>query len=200
MARKKIDLSDIKTKDFDETSSFTDLMSKKEKTHRSSDDIDDMIYEKRKNTEELTRELEKAKEEYNKQIKGEELNAKKQKEKNETEENLGKTQILELTRVMKFNLEEVKTENQSKKNGITLLNIIGIFNLLCIGFYIYMLTFTNYQDSQNNYLINGSIIVLLVLLFGMSVVSGKKLRKIFNILNVISILSFIGFNIYIFIY
>lgn len=199
MGKKKIDLSDIKTNDLDETSSFTDLMTRKERLHRKdniveSNDIDDMINEKRKNTEELRKELEKAKEEYNKEI------GIKNKSKEDIEENLGKTQIMELTRQMKFNFEDVRLENNKKKNGITLLNIIGIFNLLCMGFYIYLLTFTNYQDKQNNYLIAGSIIVLLVLLFGLSVISGKKLRKVFNIFNIITIISFIAFNIYVLVY
>ena len=176
----------------------------KEKTNNVfNNDIEDMINEKRKNTEELTKELEKAKEEYNKEIIEEIKITKKQAKKDtddDIEENLGKTQILELTRQMKFNFENVKTENSSKKNGLTLLNIIGTLNLICIGFYIYLLTFSNYQDNQINYLIAGSIIVLLVLFFGISVISSKKLRKVFNVFNIITILAFIGFNIYILVY
>ena len=200
MSKQKIDLSNIKINDLDETSSFYDLMSRSERLKRkqninSSDDIDDMVNEKRRNTEELVKELEKAKEEYNKEINKTE---KIYKKIDINEENLGKTQILELTRQMKFNFEDVKLENE--KNTITLLNIVGTLNLICIGFYIYLLTFTNYQDNQNNYLIAGSIIVLLVLLFGISVISNKKVRKVFNILNILAILSFISFNIYIILY
>lgn len=175
---------------------------KKEKLNNRNqiDEIEDMINEKRKNTEELTKELEKAKEKYNKEI-IEEVKITKKQEKKETnddiEENLGKTQILELTRQMKFNFEDVKEENSKKKNGLTLLNIIGTLNLICIGFYIYLLTFSNYQDNQTNYLIAGSIIVSLVLFFGISVISGKRMRKVFNVLNIITILIFIAFNIYI---
>jgi len=165
-----------------------------------NDDIDDMVNEKRKNTEELTKELEKAREEYNNEIIEEVKITKKhsQKEiKDENEDNLGKTQILEFTRQMKFNFEDVKNENSKKKNGLTLINIIGILNLICIGFYIYLLTFSDYQDNQTNYLIAGSIIVLIVLFFGISVISSKKVRKVFNIFNIIIILAFIAFNIYI---
>lgn len=205
MKNKKIDLSDIKDNDLDKTSSFTDLMSRTErkkrklekeqyidKTNDNLNDIEEMINEKKKSTADLTKELEKAKKEYNKDF----IN----KEKDE-EENLGKTQILELTRQMKFNFEETKEENnKKKKNGISFLNIIGILNLLCIGFYIYLLTFTNYQDNPNNYLITGGIIVLLVLLFGLSVISGRKVRKVFNILNFLTILAFISFNAYLLLY
>lgn len=168
-----------------------------------NDDIEDMINEKRKNTEELTKELEKAKEEYNKEI-IEEVKISKKHVKNESnydiEENLGKTQTLELTRQTKFNFEDIKNENIQKKNGLTLLNIVGTLNLVCVGFYIYLLTFSNYQDNQTNYLIAGCIIVLLVLFFGISVISSRKLRKVFNVFNIITILTFIAFYIYILVY
>lgn len=168
-----------------------------------NDDIEDMINEKRKNTEELTKELEKAKEEYNKEI-IEEVKISKKHVKNESnydiEENLGKTQTLELTRQTKFNFEDIKNENIQKKNGLTLLNIVGTLNLICVGFYIYLLTFSNYQDNQTNYLIAGCIIVLLVLFFGISVISSRKLRKVFNVFNIITILTFIAFYIYILVY
>lgn len=193
MSKKKIDLSDIKQNDLDETSSFTDLMTKREKIHRkdnlSSDDIDDMINEKRKNTDDLTEELEKAKIEYNKEINLE--------TDEETEEKLGKTQIIELTRQMKFNFAEKKEENNKKKKyGISPLNIVGELNLLCIGYYIYLLAFTNYQDVEFRYMLNGMIIVLMVLLFGLSVVTGKKISKLFHIINILVIFTFVFYNTY----
>ena len=41
---------------------------------------------------------------------------------------------------MKFNFDEIKQENnERKKKGISVLNIIGEINLLCIGYYIYLL-------------------------------------------------------------
>ena len=192
MSKKKIDLSDIKTNDLDETSSFTDLMTRKERINRNinSNDIDDMINEKRKNTKEITKELEKAKEEYNKEIQ-------KEKNKKNNEDSLGKTQILELTRAMKFNFEETKEENKNKKkHGISPLNIVGELNLFCIGYYIYLLAFTNYQDIEARYMLNGGIIVLMVLLFGLSVVTTKKISKFFYIINILVIITFIIYNTY----
>lgn len=196
-----IDLSDIKEEDLDKTSSFTDLMTRSERRKRkiekeeeylisdNNNDIEDMIIEKKKSTKDLTIELEKAKEGYKKEL------------KKDNEEDLGKTQILELTRQMKFNFEETKKENnKKKKKGISILNVIGEVNLLCIGYYIYLLVFTNYQDNEFNYLITGGIIVLLVLLFGLSVVTNKKASKFFNILNILAILAFIVFNIYTLVY
>ena len=201
---KKIDLSDIKENDLDKTSSFTDLMSKREKKYRTKqieetiekDDIEDMVNEKKKSTKDLTKELEEAKNTYNK-----EYNIKKEEEtkteNEDKEDNLGKTQILELTRQMKFNFEENKQENnKNKKKGISILNVIGEVNLFCIAYYIYLLGFTNYQDDRNNYIINGGIIILLVLLFGLSVVTNKKVSKFFNILNILTLLAFLGFNAY----
>ena len=196
---KKIDLSDIKEIDLEKTSSFTDLMSRSERRKRKNDennfikqsnsDIEEMIDERKKSTKDLTRQLEKAKEEYKKQV------------KENSDEELSKTQILELTRQMKFNFEETKKENiETNKNGVSLLNIIGITNLLCIGFYIYLLVFTNYQDIELNYMITGGIIILLVLLFGLSVVTSKKVSKFFKVLNILAIISFIGFNIYTILY
>lgn len=196
MSKKKIDLSNIKEIDLDETSSFTDLMTKKERINRkkhidSSNDIDDMINKKRKNTEELSRELKKAKEEYN-NIKNE-----KEKKQEKIEETLGKTQILELTRAMKFNFDETKEENKNKKkHGISPLNIVGELNLVCMGYYVYLLAFTNYQDIEIRYMLNGGIIVLMVLLFGLSVVTPKKISKFFYILNILIIVTFIIYNIY----
>lgn len=200
MKAKNIDLSDIKDNDLDKTSSFTDLMTRSERKNRklekerelleenNNDDILDMVDERKKSTKDLTIELEKAKEEYNNNA---------TTKKSSDDEDFGKTQILDLTRQMKFNFEKTKEENvEKKKNGVSILNVIGEVNLLCIGYYIYLLVFTNYQDIRSNYLINGSIIVALVLLFGLSVISKKGLSKFFNILNILAILAFIIFNAY----
>lgn len=209
MARKKIDLSDIKEKSLEETTTFTDLMSRREKRKRKKeemlDDIEDMIQEKRKNTQDLTNDINK--------IKVENISDKKRKKDiidktkeiyikdldNEKEENLTNTQIIDLTKKMKFNFDDVKEENtEKKKNGVSLLNVIGIINLICIGFYIYLLAFTSYQDNESNYMIAGGFIISLVFFFGLSLVCSKKLRKIFNIINILAILLFIAFNIYTF--
>lgn len=200
-----IDLSDIKEDDLDKTSSFTDLMTRSERKMRkkqkeleqkenveaeNKDDIESMVEERKKSTKDLTIELEKAKEEYDNSLNKKSL-------EDEKEESISKTQILELTRQMKFNFNENKEENNKiKKRGISFLNIIGEINLLCIGYYIYLLVFTNYQEEQQNYLINGGLIVLLVLLFGISVVTNKKVSKFFNVINILAIIGFIVFNAY----
>ena len=204
MSKKKIDLSDIKDDELEKTSSFTDLMTRKERKRRtkktdidieisedteSNIDIEEMISEKKRSTADLTKDLEEAQEEFNKVIK---------EDKNEEEnDKLEKTQILELTRQMKFNFEEKKKKNnEHKKKFFSPLNVIGEVNLLCIGYYIYLLVFTDYQDSQETYMMTGGIIVLLVLLFGLSVVTGKRLSKFFNVLNILAIFAFIIFCAY----
>lgn len=161
-------------------------MAKKKNEKEIISDIDEMINEKRKNTEDLTDELKKAQKEYKSKV-----------EKDVPEENFAKTQILELTRQMKFNFEEKKEENKKKmKYGISPLNIVGELNLFCIGYYIYLLAFTNFQDVESRYMLNGGIIIGMVLLFGLSVITPKKISKIFHILNILIIILFIIFNTY----
>ena len=192
----KLDLSDIKNDDLDKTSSFVDLMSRKERKKHNlkkvdenlDNDFEEMIQEKKRSTKDLTKDLDK----FNDEVKKEENYLKK-----ENDEEVSKTQILEFTRQMKYNFEEQREENvMKKKKGISPLNVIGEVNLLCIGYYIYLLAFTNYQDNKDNYFITGGIIILLVLLFGFSVITPKKISKFFRILNIITIFGFIAFNIY----
>lgn len=184
MKKSSIDLSDIKEDELGKTSSFTDLMNK----HQRKEYLREKELEKRKDIDEI-------------------LTEKKSKVKSEEkkkEENLMKTQALELTRSMKFNFDEVKKENNEiKKDGkkkVSKLNIIGEINLLCIGYYIYLLGFTNFQDNKDNYMLNGAIIVLLVLFFGMSVVTNKKIRKLFMLINIFTLITFILFNVYTIVY
>lgn len=180
--KRYIDLSDIKEADLGKTTSFTDLMSRSEKKkakENNIDDIEEMIDEEKLQTKDLSDNLQN-------------LN----KSNNDTDDNLSKTQILELTRQMKYNFEENTKENiQKKKSGISPLNIIGEINLFCIGYYIYILIFTDLSNKVN-YLSNGIMIVLLVFLFGISTISSKKINKLFTILNIICIMAFLSFNIY----
>lgn len=218
MKNNKLDLSDIKEYDLDKTSSFTDLMSRSERKayQRAKEKITDD--EKAKKQQKAILELmedsnidnKKRKWKKKKKTKPEIIDNLNEEENTKTttvkhsnnnlpvkEETLGKTQLLEITKQMKLNLVEKQEENKEKrKKGISILNIIGEINLLCIGYYIYLLVFTNYQDNQNNYLITGAIIIILVLLFGFSVITNKKISKIFNILNILTIIVFIGFNAY----
>lgn len=196
MSKKRIDLSDIKQNDLDKTSTFSDLMTRSERKKRTKEnytentikennnDIIDMLEERKRNTKDLTIELEKTKEEYNK-IRNK-------------EEELSKTQTLELTREMKYNFNDLYKETKvTKKSSTILLNISGVFTLLCVGYYIYFLIFSNYENIESYYLILSGVTILSVLLFGFSSVTNKKSSKCFSILNILSIIGFIVFNAYI---
>lgn len=190
MNKKKIDLSDIKENDLDKTASFTDLMSRSEKRLRTKEkkeniinsnnfDIEDMIKERKRNTKDLTIELEKVR----KTIKKEKTN----------EDKLENTQILELTRQMKFNINEnIKEERKKGNNCIT---FIGIFILIALGYFIYTLIFTNYLDNEMFLLINCGIILLMFLLFGITILTTKKNNKFLTILNFLILLAYIAFNL-----
>ena len=189
MNKRIIDLSDIKENDLDKTSSFTDLMSRTERKRRkiekeeksflydNNNDIEEMIEERKKSTKDLTIELEKAKKEYN----------------NQTEENLGKTQILELTRQMRFNVNEnIKEE---RKKGYNFITFIGIFILIALAYFIYSLIFTNYLDNNLFILIDCAIILLMVLLFGISILTTKRNNKFLSVLNLLILIGYISFNV-----
>ena len=81
MDKKKIDLSEIKEQDLDKTSSFTDIMTRKERKNRH-DDIEEMVKERKKSTSDLTKDVVEAKKIYDEEKKVE-----------NKEESLGKTQI-----------------------------------------------------------------------------------------------------------
>ena len=192
MNKKTVDLSDIKEFDLDKTSSFTDLMTRSERKKRklekeeeiinksNNNDIEDMVEERKRSTKDLTIELEKAKKEYNKNTE-------------EKEEKLENTQILELTRQMKFNLNEnIKEE---RKKGYNYITFIGVFILIALAYFIYALIFTNYLDNEMFLLIDSGIILLMFLLFGITILTTKRNNKFLSILNFLILLGYIAFNV-----
>lgn len=184
MDKKRIDLSDIKEFDLDKTSSFTDLMSRSERRKRNlekeeklispiNNDIEDMIEERKRSTKDLTIELEKIK-------------------NNEHDEKLENTQILELTRQMKFNVKDnIKEE---RKKGYNYITFIGIFILIALAYFIYSLIFTNYLNNEKFLLINSGIILLMFFLFGITILTTKKNNKFLSVLNLIILIAYIIFN------
>lgn len=194
MSKKRIDLSDIKEFDLDKTSSFTDLMSRSERRNRlrqkelnseieftktNNNDIEEMIDERKKSTKDLTTQLEKARNEY--------------KNIENKEDDISKTQILELTRQMKFNLNDnIKEE---RKKGYNYITFIGIFILIALAYFIYSLLFTNQLDNEMFLLINCGIILLMFLLFGITLLTTKRNNKFLAILNFLILLVYIAFNI-----
>ena len=182
MNKRKIDLSDIKENDLDKTSTFKDLMSRSERKKReeeklnevdnNTDDIVDMLEEKKKSTKDLTKDLERIK---------------------EKDEELSSTQILELTRQMKFNVNEnIKEE---RKKGYNYITYTGIFNLIALAYFIYALLYTNYLDNEIFLVINGGIILLMFLKFDISILTSKKTNKVLSIFNFLILIGYIAFNL-----
>ena len=179
MSKRKIDLSDIKENDLDKTSTFKDLMSRSERKKREEEklqeennDIVNMLEEKKKSTKDLTKDLEKIK---------------------EKDEELASTQILELTRQMKFNINEnIKEE---RKKGYNYITYTGIFNLIALAYFIYALLFTNYLDNEIFLVINGGIILLMFLIFDISILTSKKTNKVLSIFNFLILIGYVAFNL-----
>lgn len=184
MNKRVIDLSDIKENDLEKTSSFVDLMSRSERRKRqlekegnniefANNDIEDMIEERKRSTKDLTIELEKIK-------------------RKESEEKLENTQILELTRQMKFNVKEnIKEE---RKKGYNYITFIGTFILIALTYFIYSLLFTSYLDNKMFLLIDSGIILLMFLLFGITILTTKKNNKFLSVLNLLILFGYIIFN------
>ena len=166
---KKIDLSDIKENDIDKTITFIDKKHNSKK--KNIDDIEEMINEEKKETKDLTIELK----DINKKI---------------SEDN-----DLEKTKTFEIPKEEQLKKKEKKK--VSRVNIIGEINILCIGYYAYLILFSSNNYRRLYYLVLGISIIFSVLVFGLSSVSNNKLsKKVFNILNIISILFFISFSIF----
>ena len=138
------------------------------KDEKNNDDIEEMVNEKKRNTKDLTEDINKA--------------------KKKLKEELENTKIFD----PKKPIENKKEKEQKKCNKD--LNIIGELDLICIGYYIYLLLFTKYADF--NYLIPGCIVVFMVITFGISILVNKKIRNILNIVSLISIASFIAYVAY----
>lgn len=176
MKKNKIDLSDIKENDVDDTATFTDLLSKKER--KANDDIEDMINEKKRNTKDLTKEVKIAKE--------------------KVKEELDNTKVFEIDEDKKI-IKEPKTKkekkNKQEKNKPTGITDIGIFILVVMSYFIYCLLYTNFYDNKKVLLINIVAIIVIFLLYAFSIIFNRKISK-FIILAIFTILiGFIAFNL-----
>lgn len=221
MEKHYIDLSDIKDDDTDKTASFVDLMSRAEKLERKKRKQQEELEKEKKKEENISvlmndndssflskreqKKLDKKIEkEEKKNIQQQLINDKnninfkkelnKDSNKNEQKkENIEKTGILELTRQMKFNMEEnIKEE---KKKGYNYITDIGVFILIALSYFIYSLIFTDYLKNELFLLIDAGIILFMFLLFGITLLTTKRNNKFLAILNFLILLGFIAFNI-----
>ena len=172
MKKGSIDLTDIKSKDVDDTATFTDLLSKSDKKKNNADDIEDMVNERKRNTKDLTKDMEKAKEEVKKEIEN--------------------TKVFNISEEKPKESKKKKKENKKTPSAIT---DIGVFILIITSYFIYCLLYTNFYNSKNVLLINSITIIVTFVLYGFAIVLNKNISKIIVIVIFFIILVFITFNL-----
>ena len=204
-----IDLSDIKDDDLDKTGSFTDLMSRSElkKHNRKKEEqtqelkeilnIDDDEKLDKKKKKKILKEEKKLEKKAIKEIKEEIEN--NTIEEDDDLKNLSKTQkLLDLTNEIKLSMLNNVDENikdEKKKFKIGNLIFMDILIIISLAYYIYSILFTNVQKNQLYILIGGVIILLMIMLFCISAVTGKKVSTFFSVINYLVFISFILFNL-----
>lgn len=204
-----IDLSDIKDDDLDKTGSFTDLMSRSElkKHNRKKEEqtqelkeilnIDDDEKLDKKKKKKILKEEKKLEKKAIKEIKEEIEND--TIEEDDDLKNLSKTQkLLDLTNEIKLSMLNNVDENikdEKKKFKIGNLIFMDILIIISLAYYIYSILFTNVQKNQLYILIGGVIILLMIMLFCISAVTGKKVSTFFSVINYLVFISFILFNL-----
>ena len=204
-----IDLSDIKDDELDKTGSFTDLMSRSElkKHNRKKEEqtqelkeilnIDDDEKLDKKKKKKILKEEKKLEKKAIKEIKEEIEND--TIEEDDDLKNLSKTQkLLDLTNEIKLSmLNNVDEKKKKKKKKFKIGNLIfmDILIIISLAYYIYSILFTNVQKNQLYILIGGVIILLMIMLFCISAVTGKKVSTFFSVINYLVFISFILFNL-----
>lgn len=178
MKKNKIDLSDIKTNDLDDTGTFTDILSKKEM--KEMDDIEEMLNEKKRNTKDLTKEVEKA----NKIVKDEiedtkvfDIDEEKKKVKKEKSKKV-----------------KVKKDKETKKTP-SFITDVGTFIIVVVGYFIYCLLYTNFYDNKKLLLVSIVSIILIFILYAFSILFSNKITRILVIVIFILLIMFVSINV-----
>ena len=204
-----IDLSEIKDDDLDKTGSFTDLMSRSElkKHNRKKEEQTQELKEilNIDNDEKLDKKKKKKILKEEKKLEKKAIKEIKEEIENDTIEedddlkNLSKTQkLLDLTNEIKLSMLNNVDENikdEKKKFKIGNLIFMDILIIISLAYYIYSILFTNVQKNQLYILIGGVIILLMIMLFCISAVTGKKVSTFFSVINYLVFISFILFNL-----
>ncbi len=204
-----IDLSDIKDDELDKTGSFTDLMSRSElkKHNRKKEEQTQELKEilNIDNDEKLDKKKKKKILKEEKKLEKKAIKEIKEEIENDTIEedddlkNLSKTQkLLDLTNEIKLSMLNNVDENikdEKKKFKIGNLIFMDILIIISLAYYIYSILFTNVQKNQLYILIGGVIILLMIMLFCISAVTGKKVSTFFSVINYLVFISFILFNL-----
>ena len=184
LVEEDMDLSIIKESDLDDTASFTDLMSRKER-------------KKHKKDKDITMDLK-------------EINDNKENEDVDFETEELATQIAE-NKTIEISEEDVKkiaVENDDyeddldyeEKESKNIFNTIFISLLIMMSIiaFVYAIIYTNFLDKKLYLIINGSCLVLAVFNYCLMTITSKKAAKFFTVMNYLIILAAISFNLLIY--
>ena len=183
MIEEEVDLSIIKKNDLEDTASFTDLMSRKErKKHK-------------KEKEDLTEEFEVKKLEDSMEFETEDLAS--QIAENKTVE-ITEDEVKELMNADLSKEDELEDINDSdfkeEKEHKNIFNtvLISLVIIVFIGLFVYAIINTKYLEKDLYLLIDGALLILLV--FNYCLMTIVKKPTFFTILNYLLIVGTIAFN------
>ena len=196
MDKRIIDLSDIKSDELDKTASFTDLMSRSERKARKRfkeeesidnniDKVDDDIDALSLNEDEVIENEDLNNEEVS--LDNNELNI------DEIDNNVDdkKDEYQVIFDEDKDNILDIKDDRHGISNNI----IVGIMIILSIIYLIYSIIFTNQLNNQRYMIIDASILVGMIFIFGISIICRKKGYIFFSVLNYLLLICYLVFNI-----
>ena len=176
-----VDLSLIKESDLDNTATFTDLLSRKERKQRKKDkdielkEIDDNISDNSAEfkTEELSSQISE-----NKTV---EI----------TEEE--KQEIINNAKLVEED-NEVFEEEPKKHNNIFNTVFISLIIIAFIGLFVYAILYTSFIDEDLYLIINGGLLVLLVFNYCLMTITSNKASIFFASISYLLIVATIVVN------
>lgn len=195
--KRYIDLSDIKDDDLDKTASFHDLMSRSERKRREKEKIQEEV-DKINDDSPLESELTEIQETLFEQNDSKKLNDEINERENLEDDNSIENKIHE---ALTYNENDDESDNdiffekENNKNSLISIVSMGLFNIISIVYFIYSIIFTEYLNNKKYFIINGALILLIILSFGLTIISNKDAHRFFKIFNYLFLLSFIALNI-----
>ena len=203
MNKKIIDLSDIKSDELDKTASFTDLMSRSERKARKrlkeeesilNNNIIDKEVDDNINALSLIEDESIDKKDLNVveeiSLDNNELNI------SEIDDNIDLDDEKDEYKVIfdddKENILDIKDDN---RHGISNNIIMGIMIILSIIYLVYSIIFTNQLNNQRYMIIDASILVGMIFMFGISIMCKRTCYIFFSVLNYLLLIGYLVFNI-----
>ena len=185
----KIDISILKSNDLEDTATFTDLMTRKErKKHKKDKDI------------ELTKEIEPKNVEDSMEFETEDLAS--QIAENKTVEISDE----EIKEIVNTDLDKTKDEieddfeDEVKKENKNIFNttFISIIIIALISLFVYAIIYTKILEKDLYLKIDGIALIYLVFNYCLMTITRKKAALFFTIINYLTIAAIIAFNSLIF--